>query len=98
MFDVRLTQEFSDWLSSIKDGKTKARLGKRLRKAEAGNLGDTKPVGDGVMEMREHFGPGWRMYYVQMGNVVVVMLGGGDKSSQAADITAAKKLAENLEE
>ena len=70
----------------------------RLRKAMLGNLGDVKPVGKGVFEMREHFGPGWRMYYVQRGAVLIVMLGGGDKSTQAADITKAVKRAATLEE
>lgn len=69
-----------------------------LRKASLGNLGDVKSVGNGVFEMREHFGPGWRMYYVQRGAVLVVMLGGGDKSTQAADMAKAVKLAATLEE
>lgn len=67
------------------------RLGVRLDKAQRGILGDVKPVGDGVFEMREFFGPGWRMYYVQLGTVLIVMLGWGDKSSQDSDIAAAKK-------
>ena len=77
---------------------TAQRLNVRLRKAMLGNLGDVKPVGKGVFEMREHFGPGWRMYYVQRGAVLIVMLGGGDKSTQAADITKAVKRAATLEE
>jgi len=67
-----------------------------LRKASLGNLGDVKPVGDGVFEMREQFGPGWCMYYVIRGEVVIVMLGGGDKSSQSADISKAIRLAAQL--
>jgi putative addiction module killer protein len=63
-----------------------------------GNLGDVKPVGDGVVEMREHFGSGWRMYYIQRGETLIVMLGGGDKSSQSADIAKAVKLAATIEE
>lgn len=62
------------------------------------NLGDVQPVGEGVFEMREHFGPGWRMYYTLRGNVLIVMLGGGDKSTQAADIAKAVKLAATFEE
>jgi putative addiction module killer protein len=62
-----------------------------------GNLGDTKFVGEGVFEMREHFGCGWRMYYVQRGDILLVMLGGGDKSTQASDISKAQKLASTLE-
>ena len=75
-----------------------ARLARRLEKAQKGNLGDVKPVGDGVFEMREHFGPGWRMYYVQRGQVLIVMLGGGDKSTQAADLAKAVELAATLED
>jgi putative addiction module killer protein len=63
-----------------------------------GNLGDVKPVGGAVFEMREFFGPGWRMYYVQRAGVLIVMLGGGDKASQQTDIATAIALAENLEE
>lgn len=95
---VKLTANFEDWLSGIKDGMTRRRLGRRLEKAQAGNLGDVASVGAGVCEMREHFGPGWRMYYMQKGDVLIVMLGGGDKATQSADIVAAKKLAATLED
>ncbi len=98
MFSIRPLPEFTEWLNGLKDGPTKRRLVARLRKAQLGNLGDTKPVGQGMFEMREHFGPGWRMYYVQRGAVLIVMLGGGDKSTQSADIAAAQKLAANIEE
>jgi len=77
---------------------TRMRLRKRLRKASIGNLGYVKPVGEGVMEMREFFGPGWRMYYVQRGEVLIVRLGGGDKATQDADIAAAKRLAATIED
>ena len=77
---------------------TQRRLVARLRKVQLGNLGDVKPVGAGVFEMREFFGPGWRMYYVLRGTQVIVMLGGGDKTSQAADIAAAQRLATLLED
>jgi putative addiction module killer protein len=90
--------EFDAWLSNLKDGVTRRRLGRRLEKAQKGNLGDIQPVGEGVYEMREFFGPGWRMYYVQRGNVLIVMLGGGDKSTQEADIKAARALARTLED
>lgn len=93
MFSIKRTDEFSGWLDGLKDRMTKQRLNARLRKAMLGNLGDVKPVGGGVFEMREHFGPGWRMYYVQRGALLIVMLGGGDKSTQAADIAKAVKLA-----
>lgn len=98
MFSIKRTDEFSLWLDGLKDRVTRQRLNLRLRKALLGNLGDVKPVGSGVFEMRERFGPGWRMYYVQRGAVLFVMLGGGDKSSQAADITKAIALAAILED
>ena len=96
MVTVKRTPEFDRWLDGLRDGLTRKRLQVRLRKAQLGNLGDVEPVGEGVFEMREFFGPGWRMYYVQHGTVLIVMLGGGDKASQSADIKAAKALASNL--
>jgi len=96
MYTVKLTPEFSAWFGALRDGTTRKRLGLRLRKAQLGNLGDIKPLGHGVWEMREFFGPGWRMYYVQRGQTVVVMLGGGDKSSQLSDIARAIALAQRL--
>jgi putative addiction module killer protein len=98
MYTIKTLPEFSAWLDGLKDAQTRIRLNKRLRKATLGNLGDVKPVGEGVSEMREFFGPGWRMYYVQRGSVLIVMLGGGDKSAQQADIAAAIALAKTLEE
>lgn len=98
MYSIKLLPEFSTWLNGLKDGMTHRRLARRLEKAQQGNLGDVKPVGHGVFEMREHFGPGWRMYYVQRGEVLIVMLGGGDKSTQSADIAKATGLADMLEE
>ena len=98
MYTIRQTPEFKDWLTNVKDGLTRRRLATRLRKAELGNLGDVKSVGEGVFEMREFFGPGWRMYYIQRGELLIVMLGGGDKSSQSADIAKAIELATNIEE
>lgn len=98
MFTIKATPEFTAWLSSLKDGLTKRRLAARLRKATLGNLGDVKPVGEDVIEMREHFGPGWRMYYARRGTVLIVMLGGGDKATQAADIAKAIQIAATLED
>jgi putative addiction module killer protein len=97
MIDIKTTPVFDTWLVQIRDGMTQRRLIARLRKASLGLLGDVQAVGDGVMEMREHFGPGWRMYYVQQGAVLVVMLGGGSKSTQSADIAKAQALAKQLE-
>jgi putative addiction module killer protein len=98
MFTVKQTPEFAAWLSGVKDGVTRRRLATRLRKATLGHLGDVKPVGAGIFDMREFFGPGWRMYYVQRGAVLIVMLGGGDKSTQPADIAKAIALASTLED
>lgn len=88
-YTIKLLPQFSDWLKSLKDGTTRQRLIKRLRKGSLGNLGDVEPVGDGVFEMREHFGSGWRMYFVVRGQTLVIMLGGGDKSTQQSDILKA---------
>jgi|SRR3989338_1682363 putative addiction module killer protein len=98
MYTIKRTEEFKDWLFGLKDGMTHRRLARRLDRAQGGNLGDVKPVGECVFEMREFFGPGWRMYYVQRGDVLIVMLGGGDKSTQSTDIAKAIKLASTLEE
>jgi putative addiction module killer protein len=97
-YTVKRLEEFSDWLKGLKDGLTRQRLIKRLRKVQLGNLGDVEPVGEGVYEMREHFGPGWRMYYVKMDDVLIVMLGGGAKSTQQVDINRAIALAKSLED
>jgi putative addiction module killer protein len=97
MYSILQTEDFTAWLSSLKDGMTRLRLARRLEKAQAGNLGDVRAVGAGVWEMREFFGPGWRMYYVQRGQELLIMLGGGDKSTQQADIAKAQALAAQLE-
>ena len=95
---IKQTSEFSVWLRGLKDNGTRRHLLLRLRKASLGNLGDVAPVGEGVMEMREHFGPGWRMYYVRHGSVLIVMLGGSNKASQPTDIVKARHLAACLQE
>lgn len=98
MHIIKTTPVFDVWLAGLKDRIVRQRLNGRLRKAMLGNLGDVKAVGEGVFEMREHFGPGWRMYYTQRGTVLIVMLGGGDKSTQSTDIAKAVKLAALIEE
>lgn len=98
MYLIKRTAEFDLWLGGLKDNVTRIRLARRLDKAQRGNLGDVKPVGGSVFEMREYFGAGWRMYFIQRGDVLIIMLGGGDKSSQDKDIAAAIKLAEQLED
>lgn len=97
MYTVKTLPEFDKWLNGLKDRNTRQRLSVRLRKATLGNLGDVKPVGDGVFEMREHFGPGWRMYYAKRDETLVMMLGGGDKKTQKADIAAARQRNDMLE-
>ncbi len=96
MYAIKRMPEFDDWLDGIKDGLTRIRLGKRLDKVQRGLLGDVEPVGEGVMEMREFFGPGWRMYYVELEGLLILMLGGGDKSTQQADIAAAIALSKTI--
>jgi putative addiction module killer protein len=97
MFIVRQTQEFQDWLDALKDIKAQLRIAARLRQAEAGNLGDWKPVGDELSEMRVAFGPGYRLYFTRRQNILIVMLAGGDKSTQSRDIKRAQKLLKQLE-
>jgi len=98
MYIVKTLPEFDAWLDGLKDRLTRLRLSRRLDKAQRGNLGDVKPVGDGLFEMREFFGPGWRMYYVKRGETLIVMLGGGDKDSQESDIAEAKQRKSLLED
>ncbi|MCA3350655.1 MAG: type II toxin-antitoxin system RelE/ParE family toxin [Roseomonas sp.] len=98
MFKILLTEAFEKWLDGLRDPPTRRRLLLRLRKASLGQLGDVKPVGSGVYEMREFFGPGWRMYYARRGDILIVMLGGGTKASQARDIEKASALAKAIEE
>ena len=98
MYVIKTLPEFDAWLRGLSDKTAQRRLVARLRKASLGNLGDVKPVGKGVVEMREHFGPGWRMYFTVRGTQLVVMLGGGAKSSQRTDIIAAQRRAAVIEE
>ncbi|MBK1723885.1 addiction module killer protein [Thiocystis violacea] len=98
MYTIKQTPAFAAWLSGLKDRLTRTRLARRLEKAQLGNLGDVRPVGAGVFEMRECFGPGWRMYYIQRGQSLILMLGGGDKSTQQTDIAKAIALADTLED
>ena len=92
MYQIESTESFDAWLDGLKDRIVRVRLNRRLMRAQDGNLGDVKPVGEGVWEMREFFGSGWRMYYILRGEMLIVMLGGGDKSTQPADITEAIRL------
>jgi putative addiction module killer protein len=95
---VLQTEAFEKWLEGPRDPTTRLRLVLRIRKASLGHLGDVKPVGQGVFEMREFFGPGWRMYYVRRRDILILVLGGGTKATQARDVAKAIALAETIEE
>lgn len=92
------TSEFDAWLTALRDPIGKARVLARLRSAELGNFGDSSSVGGGVYELRIHTGPGYRVYYCRRGEVVYLLLCGGDKASQRRDIRAAQALLRALEE
>ena len=98
MIEVRQTDEFRTWLRRLKDSNAVARIVARLRRIEQGNLGDTKSVGAGVMEMRVDYGPGYRVYYLQRGATLVILLCAGDKRTQAQDIRRAHALARQVAE
>jgi len=98
LIEVRQTTRFATWLAGLRDDRARARILKRLDRAGQGNLGDVAPVGGGVSEMRIFYGPGYRVYFVQRGAELIVLLCGGDKSTQPADIKEAKALAEALEQ
>jgi len=84
---------YNDWLKNLRDERIKARIYARVDRLENGNPGDVKSVGDGISEMRIHYGPGYRVYYKDTGKEIIILLCGGDKSTQQADIAAAKKIA-----
>ncbi len=96
MYIVKQLPEFSDWLLGLRDGMTHRRLARRLEKVQRGLLGDVDLVGESVFEMRELFGLGWRMYYVQRDGMLIIMVGGGDKSTQQVDIARAIALAKTI--
>ncbi len=96
MIEVRLTVTFSRWMEDLKDSRARDRVLTRLRRFELENFGDVRPVGGGISEARIDYGPGYRLYFVRHADVVVVMLCGGDKSSQKRDIQAAKAMAKEL--
>jgi len=96
MIEVRQTDVFATWLHNLRDRQARARIEVRIRRLSLGNPGDVKSVGEGVSEMRIDYGPGYRVYFVQRGLELVVLLAGGDKTSQDRDIHAALELARNL--
>jgi putative addiction module killer protein len=97
MLEIRQTQEFRAWITSLRDAVAKARIAVRIERVSRGLMGDIKPVGNGISELRIDHGPGYRIYLARRGNVLVVLLCGGDKSTQAKDIARAKALAQDLE-
>jgi putative addiction module killer protein len=96
MMEIRKTTLFAKWIDSLQDIRARARIQARIERLATGNPGDVKPVGEGVSEMRIDYGPGYRVYYRQHERSVIILLAGGDKSSQAKDIKAALRLAKNL--
>jgi putative addiction module killer protein len=93
VFELRQTPDFAKWIKGLKDRVAVQRIAVRLDRMQLGNLGDAQPVGDGVSEARIHYGPGYRLYFVRRGELLIVLLCGGDKSTQARDIERAKTLA-----
>jgi putative addiction module killer protein len=93
---VETTEVFDDWLGGLRDRMARAIIARRIRRLEAGNPGDVRPVGEGVSELRVHHGPGYRLYFKRRGEVVIVLLCGGDKGSQARDIARAIELSKEV--
>ena len=96
MYQLQSTDVFDDWLRALQGRKGRARILARLESVQLGNLGDVKSVGAGVREMRIHFGPGYRVYFAQKGKIVLLLLCGGDKSTQTRDIAKAQRLLKEL--
>lgn len=96
MIEIRKSDEFATWLDNLRDLRGRARVQARLERLAAGNPGDVKSVGQGVSELRIDYGPGYRVYFTKKGRTVIVLLAGGDKGTQTADIKTAQRLARNL--
>lgn len=96
MIEIRKTELFAKWLDNLRDIQAKARVLVRIERLASGNAGDVKPVGEGILEMRINYGPGYRVYFIQRGSELIILLAGGDKSSQSRDIKSAIRLAQNL--
>jgi putative addiction module killer protein len=94
---IRETEHFKTWIRGLSDRVTQAIINARIRRISAGNFGDSKPVGGGVSELRIDYGPGFRVYFTRWGEEIVILLCGGDKSTQGRDIETAKQIAQNLE-
>jgi putative addiction module killer protein len=93
MIEVRQTAEFARWLRRLADAQALARIVGRIRRIEQGNFGDVRSLGAGLMEMRIDHGPGYRVYFVRRGDMIVILLSGGDKRSQTKDIEKARRMA-----
>lgn len=98
MVEIRKTDLFVQWLDDLRDFQGRARVQARIERLAAGNPGDVEPVGEGVSELRIHYGPGYRVYFKKRGRELIILLAGGDKSTQVKDIKAALRLARNLQE
>jgi putative addiction module killer protein len=98
MIEVRQTEVFARWHGAIKDVRIRARIADRIDRLVKGNPGDVAPVGEGISELRLHFGPGYRVYFMQRGELIIILLCGGDKSTQRRDIETALRLARELED
>ena len=98
MIEIRQTEIFINWFNGLRDRRAKARVQVRIDRIEIGNIGDVAPIGEGVSELRINYGPGYRVYFVQRSPVIVILLLGGDKSSQNTDIIKAKEIARQLED
>lgn len=98
MIEIRKTSVFAKWLDGLRDIQARARVQARIERLAAGNPGDVEPVGEGVSELRINYGAGYRVYFKKQGRMLIVLLAGGDKSTQAKDIKAAFRLARNLSE
>ena len=98
MIEIRKTEFFARWLDDLRDLRARARLQVRIERLAAGNPGDVRPVGEGVSELRIDYGPGYRVYFRRYGRELIILLAGGDKSSQTKDIKAALRLARDLSE
>ena len=98
MLTIQTTAAFDTWLEGLRDKRAQLRIAVRVRRLGLGHLGDVKSVGGGISELRVHCGPGYRVYFVQRGSIVIVLLCGGDKSTQARDIAKAKVIAATIED
>jgi putative addiction module killer protein len=96
MIEIRQTETYAQWFSSLRDRQARARITIRIRRLSMGNPGDVKPVGKGISELRINYGPGYRIYFVQQGDTFVMLLAGGDKQTQDRDIKTALDLAKEL--